>query len=411
MSNLRLAFWIARRYLFSRRLSASINVLSWVSVLGIGLGSCALVLVLSVFNGFQGLIGQLFQKFDPDIKILPAQGLYFQPSDSLEALLASQPGVEAVSATLEGRAMARFRDNQAIVRLKGVRPDFTTVSKANTLVYVGSFTLEEDQEATLVLGSGVALALAASLAEQFEPIALFGISPGSNLLGDPLQAVNQAAAYPTGIFSLQKEYDDQYVITTLQLARQVLGTEGYSAYELRIAEDTKLEATRASIEALLGPNWRVLSWYGQHETLFNVLRAEKQAGYLILVLMLLVAGSTIVGNLSMIVVEKRGDVAMLLSMGARRGFIQQLFMAEGLLISGLATAFGLGLGFVLAFLQQQFELIQIGGGDSFVVQAFPVSMQLADFALVFATVLVLSLLASYVPARRAARLQVVRLLG
>lgn len=397
--------FIARRYLFSKRLPTAVNVLAWISVVGIGLGTTALVLVLSVFNGFQQLIQGVFADFDPEIRIVAARDKFVPAADSIIQLVQKQPDVAQALPALEGRAILSYGDKQVIIQLKGVDTAYAQLTRVGSLVQYGSFQVETpDSVPLLVMGAGVAVRIGTNLMDDLTPHRLLAVTGEGNLLTNPEEAVRQVNAYPAGIFSIHKEYDDRVVLTSLSAARQLFAQPtAVSAIELRLNEGTDLEAARIRLQASLGPRYDVQTWYGQHQTLYQVLRNEKAVGYLVLTLMLLLAACTIVGNLTMVVLDKQGDIALLRAAGASARRVRAIFLWQGLLTGLWAAGGGLLLGGLIGWLQQTFGLLRMAGGASFLVQSFPLQMQGSDFVLIFATVLVLALLSSLYPAWRAAQ--------
>jgi lipoprotein-releasing system permease protein len=405
--NLILTF--ARRYLFSRKSSNAINIITLVSVLGIAVCSAALILVLSVFNGLTHFIEGLFAAIDPDIKIVAARGQTFADSDSLFEELKSLPGVATLTRTVEGKVWVEYIENQTIATLKGVEQNFSAVNPIDTFVYEGNYTFgQKNGISQVVLGSIVAARLSANLADEARTLTLSYL-PQDASLNTPETSIRFAQAFPSGYFSVQKEYDEKFILSDFAFAQELFGLEGQvSAYELRLGDIGDAEKLKAQLQAKLGPDYEVLTWYEQHKTLYRVMKNEKYISYLILALMLLLAAVNIVGSLSMIVLEKTRDIAILKSLGASRRLVRRIFLATGAAVGGLGALIGVLIALAAGLSQQSFGWLKLQGGESFRVKAFPIELQLADFLLVFGTVMLLSSLASIYPSLQAARLQMVK---
>ncbi|MDX2246715.1 MAG: FtsX-like permease family protein [Bacteroidia bacterium] len=401
-----LPFYIARRYLFSRKSSNAINIITWVSIAGIGVGTAALILVLSVFNGLTTFIEGLFAAMDPDIKIVAARGQVFEHSDDLYRQLSEHPEVVALTRTIEGRVWLEYVDNQTYGTIKGVEADFLTVNRVDTFVYAGEYDFKPRSGVTqAVLGSVIAANLNADLENDFRPVSVSYI-PHDASISNP---INTEFLFPSGYFSVQKEYDEKYVLTDFYFVRDLFELKNeITAYELRLTHTDRAGPVKKEIEAIVGPDFEVLTWYEQHQTLYKVMRNEKYVSYLILVLMLAIAAVNIVGSLSMIVLEKTRDIAVLKSMGATRGMIRKIFLADGLLVGGVGGIFGVIVALITGLAQKYLGFIQLNGGESFRVKAFPIELQLSDFILVAITVITLSVLASVYPAFQASRVKVIR---
>jgi lipoprotein-releasing system permease protein len=395
--------WLAWRYLFSPALTGPIAVITRISALGIGVGAAVLVLALSVFNGFHTLLQGLFAEFDADLRVVAAQGPHLPLSDSLQQGLLAMPNVAGLSYTLECKAVLGYpgSDKRHIVRLVGVPPSFSDVSRAHTLVYVGTFDLSPRPIPQVVLGSGVAYYTRASLYSD-RSLELFTLAGDADLAQNPAAALRSLAVRPAGYFSLQKEYDDHLVLVDYAAARDFLQQPGrVSSYQLRLRPGTDPQTAAQAIEARY-PGLRALPWYAQHQSLYEVMRNEKYVAYLVITFMLLLASTNIVGSLTMIVIEKKRDIAMLQALGATPRQIRALFVWEGVWLGGLAGLLGTGLGLGLAWVQQTFGLLKLGTGGSFLIDAYPATPSLWDAAAVLLTVVALAMLSSLYPAWRAA---------
>lgn len=401
-----LSFFIAKRYFFSKKRSI-INIISGISVVGVLVGTAALIIVLSVFNGFQGLLEGLFSVIEPDIKIEAAKGKNFLLTDKLIQKVQANENVKFISPTIEGNGVIKYQDKQAIVHIKGIHPDFLKVSEIDSFVYEGKFIFNEKPAYTM-LGGGVAYKISAIPYDVLEPMRLYVPSKKMNVNIDPSKALKMKNVITSGFFSLQKEYDDKYVFVDYTLAESLFDQKGKaSAIEIKLKKGADLEKTQAELKSILGKDFQVKTWYELHETLFKITKNEKKIGYIILTFMLIIAGSNIVGSLSMVVIEKKRDVGILKAMGASKTLIQNIFLLEGLLVSSVGLFFGMLIAYTFCYLQINYGFIKLNGGETFVVEAFPLAVKWEDFVLIFVTVMTLSLLSGYLPARKAAQWSVI----
>jgi lipoprotein-releasing system permease protein len=408
---LNLPFFIARRYLFSKKTSNAINIITLISMVGIMVGTAALIIVLSVFNGLSSLLEGLFAAIDPDVKVVAAEGKYFVEDEDLRARLEALPEVAVLTRSLEDRVVMQYFDKQVVATLKGVDEKFAVANPIDSSAYLweGSYSFEPHAGVQQgVFGQGVAARLSLNVNDRVHPIAIKVLNDQANSLADLGQAIIFESLFPAGLFSVQKEYDDKYVLVDLAFARDLFSVpQGVSAYEIALHDLKDLDQVKAKIEGILGPEYRVITWYEQHESLYRVMRNEKYIGYLILTLLLAIAAINIVGSLSMIVLEKTRDIAVLKSMGATTRLIRRTFLLEGVLVGGIGVGVGMALAFTFGILQQEFGILRLQGGENFRISAFPLEMRLEDFVLIFLTVTSLSLLAALYPAFKAAQVGVV----
>lgn len=406
MPNIQLDF--ARRYLFSKKSSNAINLITWVSMLGIGIGTAALILVLSVFNGLTGFIEGLFASVDPEIKIVASIGKTFEDRPGLADSLLDHPEVMTLTRSLEGRVLLEYQDRQTFASLKGVEGNFNEVNSLDGSVFGGAYTFAPRNGVTqAVLGNNIAHQLSANTEDENRPILVYYLPQNAPMRSLEADA-NLGRIFPAGYFSIQKEYDEKYVFTDLNYVQQLFELPNQiSAYELRLSDISQAAKVQADLEALLGDQYDVLTWYEQHAALYRVMKNEKFISYLILVLMLSILAINIVGGLSMIVMEKTRDIAVLKAMGATSRLIRRVFENLGLLVGAIGGGFGALLALILGLGQKYLGLISLQGGESFRVKAFPIELEVSDFLLVLATVIVLAGIASIYPAIQAARIQVV----
>jgi len=377
-------------------------------MLGIAVGTAALIIALSIFNGLATFIEGLFSALDPDVKVVAARGSSFEYSEEVKKKLEGIPGVTIVSLTYEGKVGMQYYDKQAFAVIKGVDESFNKHNPIDSVdfLYEGEYEFgPKNGYPRAIMGSEVAARVGANINDEIEPIKVF--VPLHKRKGRTLP-VQTSYIFPSGYFSVQKEYDEKYVLVGLKAAQEIFNQEGrITAYEVGIKNLGQVDRVKADMEKALGEKFQVLTWYEQHKTLYQVMRNEKYVSYLILTLMLVIAAVNIVGSLTMIVLEKTRDIAVLKSMGTTVRTIRQIFFVEGLLVGGIGVSTGLGVGFLFGLIQQQFGVLKLQGGESFRVSAFPLEMQVGDFLLIAITVLTLSMLAAWYPSQKAAEVDVV----
>ncbi len=397
-----LSLRIARRYLLAKKSTNAINIITGISVFGIAVGSAALILVLSVFNGFEDLITDMYSNFDPDIKVTPLQGKTFTVNDSLIATLKAVDGIAHVGQSLEEIAFFEYDDNQDFGTLKGVDEEFLRVTRIDSTVREGRYALRDGERDMAVLGLGMRNKLGVNVEDVLSPIGVY--LPKTEEVGPFEQPFRKRFLYPAGTFVIQQEFNNQYVLSSLQLARELLqAPDKVSALEIGLDAEgaNREEQVMANIHEILGPGYAVKNRFQQEETFLRLMQIEKWMSYAIVSLMMLLVAFNMVGALWMIVLEKRKDIAILKSMGALDRTIQRIFLNEGLLLSLLGLFMGFCLALLVYWIQQHYGIVGIPG--NFIVEAYPISLRLADFVVVFLTVSGIGLLASLPPSIRARR--------
>ncbi len=397
--HLNFPLYIARRYLVSRKSHHIINIISVISMTGVAIGTMALIVVLSVFNGFDRLVVSLFSSFNAPVRITPATGKTLDMKTFPMAELKKIPGVNAVSEVIEAEALMKYRDNQSIVTIKGVEPEYHRITGIDTMVFEGSFLLEDAQQKYTVPGYGIAANLALNLNDYLNPITIFVPRREATLSGGFEQAFNQDQVFPSGVFQVQYDYDIRYAFVPLRLTTELTGyTDERTAVELSLLPGVPPGEVQKAIEQKLGKGYEVKNRFQQQEILYNIMISEKRYIFMILTLILVIATFNVIGTLSMLILDKKRDIALLRSLGADQALIRKIFLAEGMLISFIGAATGLLTGAILCWLQIKFGFIRLGAeGSTFVVNAYPVLMKWSDFSVVFVTVMVIGLLASLYP--------------
>ncbi len=392
-------FYIARRYLISRKSHNIINIISAISVVGVAIGAMALIIVLSVFNGFDKLVVSLFSSFNASIQITASHGKTFNvqslPLDQLKKI----PGVLHFTEVIEEDALMKYKDNQTIVTIKGVSESFTRMSGLDTMMVEGNFILQDGDKDYALLGYGVAGSLNANLQDYLNPISVYAPRRDASFSGGFENAFQSDIIFPSGFFQIQWEYDVKYAILPLRFVKQLLdyGDERTSI-EIDLAKNADQKDIQKQIETLIGNKFTVKNRYQQQEILYKIMVSEKNYIFMILTLILIIATFNVIGTLSMLILDKKKDIAVLQSMGASQGLIQRIFLLEGVLISFIGALVGLTLGGIICWIQIRFGLIRLGSADSsFVVSAYPVYMQITDFIVVFMTVMAIGFLAACYP--------------
>jgi lipoprotein-releasing system permease protein len=392
------------RYFRAKKSAQAINIISWVSVVAIAFGTAALITILSAFNGFESLVKSLYASFYPAIKISPAQGKVITITPQQWQLINSLQGIEAISKTVEGKALLQQGPLQAVVQLKGVDDQYTAVSGVTAAMYRGVFSTGTEDKPGLVLGVGIEQALGIVSDRAVFPVSVYLPRKKVQQFTDPSQALSMSLAYPQGSFAIQSEFDNNYVLTNLEFVKTYMGfgeTE-YAALELKMKPGVDEAMLLQQLKDLLGAAYRVEDRYQQNSTLYATIRLEKLAIYGIFSLMLLVAAFNMIGSLSMLVLEKRQDIQVLKSMGAEDGLIRKIFFAEGILLAAIGTAAGLLMAMLVYFLQTRFKLVPLEG-STFLIDYYPMEIVAADILVVLATVFTIGVLASWMPSVRASK--------
>ena len=397
-----LPFYIAWRYLFSKKSHNAINIISTISVCGVALATLALVCTLSVFNGFHDLIAGFFTHFDPDLKIETVRGKTFVPDSTLLRTIEDTEGVEVVSLTLEDNAVAKYKDNQAMVTIKGVDDNFEALTHIGEILYGNAELKLYDEFADYgIMGNGLMYVLGTGV-QPFDPIEVYAPRKGGKVnMSNPMANFHRAPLYSPGtVFNVNDaRYASSYIIASLDYARRLFGhTHEVTAIEVRLAQGADAARVKGELKSLMGNGYTVKDRYEQQEATFKVVKMEKFITYLFLCFILMVACFNIISSVSMLILDKRDNATTLRSLGATDSMVARIFIYEGNLIALMGACVGLVLGIGLCLLQQRFGIIGLGDGQ-FVVSAYPVRVQATDVALVLASVLAVSALSVWLPIR------------
>jgi ABC-type lipoprotein release transport system permease subunit len=396
-----LPFYIARRYLFAKKSRNAINIISFISMTGVAVGTAALVVVLSVFNGFDGVIRSLINSFDPDLKITLLEGKTFDPEAAGKSKILELPGVLAVSEVLEENALIRYDERQYIAVMKGVDEHYPEVTGVDSMIRDGEFILTRGNEPMAVVGQGIAYNLHVGLTF-IKPLIFYVPKRTGNInLANATASFNRAAVFPSGVFSIEQDFDSRYIILPIATVRNLLeySTE-VSALEISLEKGSSPDKIREQIQAFTGDNFSIKTRQQQNEVFYRIMRSEKWATFLILTLILIIASFNIIGSLSMLIIDKKDDIATLQNLGAGKSLIHRIFLVEGWLISIFGSLAGVAIGTIITLIQEHFELIRLGGSGTFIIDAYPVHYQLGDIILVWLTVLIIGFLAAWFPASK-----------
>ena len=395
----------AWRYFKAKKSANAINWIAWVTVGVIAFATACQILVLSVFNGFEGLVKSLYSSFYTDVKIIPQKGKTFILTNSQIQLLKKTPGIQAVSLIAEEKALLQNDDLQTIVYLKGVDENYRQVSGVAEKTVEGKFNTGDVNDPGLILGAGIQNAAGVNINNAAAPSIVTVILPKKGAISstDPLQSLSEGNIKATGVFAIQQDFDNKYAITNIDFVKHQMGfaQNEYSAAEIKLTDPSNLIKVQQQLSEMLGSSFRVQSKYEQNTSLYNTMKLEKWAIYAVLTLILFIAAFNMISALTMLVLEKQKDISVLQSMGADNSMILKIFLGEGLLLAAIGAITGIGMALLVCFLQIKFHLFKLQGG-SFLIDYFPVKLQASDFILVLSTITLISFLASWFPARKAA---------
>jgi lipoprotein-releasing system permease protein len=402
-----LNFLFAWRYFKAKKTTNAINIISWISIVAIVIGTSSLILVLSVFNGFEGLVKSLYSSFYPEIKISSASGKQLTLTQEQLQKLRSVKGIKNYSLFVEERALLQNPgdsfDYQSIIYLKGVDDNYAAVNGIQQHIVSGSFQTGDAEHPLLVLGAGIESAIQVRSERNVTPVMVYLPKKGNVNLSDPFQSLSSEAVNTAGTFLIQQDFDNKYVLTNLDFVKRMLAmdADAYNGVEIAVNAGVDPDDVRDEVKKLLGKNYLVQNRFEQNAGLYSVMRIEKWFIYAVLSLILVVAAFNMVGALTMLVLEKKHDISVLHALGASRSFIQRIFINEGMLLALIGGVAGMLLAFVIGLIQTRYHVIPLQG-STFMIDYFPVKMVLSDFLLVSFTVFVIALIASWLPARKAA---------
>ncbi len=391
--------YIAKRYLFAKKSHNAINIISAISLAGVTIGTMALIIVLSVFNGFDHLIQTLFNSFDPDLKITIVAGKSFQTDDEKLSQLSKISGIVAWSKVVEENALLKYGEKQYIATIKGVDKNYPLINKLDSCITEGSFTLEDEKGRYAVIGQGIEYYLQVGL-KFITPLVIYVPRKSATLSMNPENAFNQKYIYPSGVFNILQDYDSKYVLVPLSFAQELLDDSlSITSIEIRTTENKNIDQIQNDVQQLFGRNFSVKNRFQQKELFYRIMKYEKWAIFMILSFILAIASFNIVGSLSMLIIEKKKDISTLHSIGADGQFLRRVFLYEGIMISFFGAFLGLCLGLIICWLQITFGIVKFPSSGSFIINSYPVDIKAVDVVFVLITVLLIGYLAALYPVR------------
>ncbi len=393
-------FYIAKRYLVAKKSQNAINIISWISVISVGIGSFALVVVLSAFNGLEGLVESLFESFDSDLRIEAPEAKYFNAEDVPLEEISSLPGVANYTQVLKEVCGARYGERQMVIKMKGVDDSFLSMSMLDSNIIQGEAKLKDEERDYAILGYGVAADLGLLMQKQPEDITLFAPKTGKVNPINPMSSVYRKRIHPSGVFYLSPEYDLQYIVVPLEFAQDFLEEDRISSIEIQAEKGADLYEVQESVAQLLKDDFKVISRYQFNEIIYKTNRTEKWVTFLILLFILMIAAFNILSSLSMLIIEKQKDISTLSYLGAPMSTIRRIFFFEGMMINLAGALGGMLLGIVLCLLQEYVGLIRLEGG---IVEYYPVELKGIEMVYILITVLVIGFLTSWYPVRQLTR--------
>lgn len=395
-------FYIAKRYLISKKSRNAINIISFISIVGVATGTAALIIILSVFNGFDDLLKKLYNSFDPDIKIVSAKGKTFIPDKGLIKKIEAQDFIDVYTLCLEENAMIEYGEKQIIATIKGVDRRYKKVTGLDSMIVKGDYALYEQGIPLAIAGQGIAYDLELDL-DYMSPVNIYIPSRTREFNGnfqDASENINQAMVYTTGIFTIQQEYDTKYIIIPIEVVRELLEYEdNISSIEIKLEPETDVEDAVETLEGLLGEKFKIQDRNKQHEYAYKIMQSEKWAIFMILVFILLIASFNVIGSLTMLIIDKKNDIQILKSLGANNKTIRQIFFLEGVFISICGALLGLVIGGLVCWAQITFGLVKLGNSGAFIIENYPVLINWTDFIYVFFTVMLIGIFAAWYPVR------------
>ena len=396
-------FRFAWRYFKAKKSANAINIIAWVTTIVIAFATCCQLLVLSVFNGFEGLVKSLYSSFYCDLRIIPATGKTFTLTQAQINTINTLPFNAGMAMIAEEKALLQNDESQTIVSLKGVDEHYKNISGVIAKINDGDFDIGSIDTPKIVVGYGIQNAASINLSEALPTSVVTLILPKKSNTAAAADAMSEGNATAAGVFAIQQEIDNQYAFTNIDFVKQQMGFEAdeYSAAEIKLKDKVDVEEAQVALQNTLGKAFKVQSRFEQNANLYNTMRLEKWAIYAVLTLILIIAAFNMVSALTMLVLEKRKDISILRSMGTTKGGIRKIFLAEGLLLGIIGAATGIVLALLICLLQIKFQVIKISGG-SFLIDYFPVKLIGTDFLMVATTAVSIAFLASWFPAGKAA---------
>lgn len=394
----------AWRYFRAKKSTNVINIIAWICITAIVVGTAALILVLSVFNGFEGLVKSLYSSFYPDIRIGAKSGKVITLTNDQLQKLRQIGGIKNFSLVVEEKGIIQIDENQSLVYLKGVDSNYKTTTSVARHIDDGEYNIGTEAQPKLILGAGIEGALGIRAAHSIFPLTIHIPRRSGSEQIDPMRDITSDTIHTSAAFMIQQDFDNKYAITNLKFMKDAmqLTPNEFTAVEIAVSDPSKTDVIKKQVSGLFGKNYLVQNRYEQNQSLYSVMNMERWVFYAILSLILVVAAFNMVGALTMLVLEKQKDISILNALGADRNFILRVFLNEGFLLAIIGGVIGMLLALVIVIIQQRFHVIPLTGG-SFLIDYFPVQLRLSDFILVAITVIIIAFVASFVPALKASK--------
>lgn len=400
-------FFIAKRYLFSKKSHNAINVISAISVCGVALATLAMICTLSVFNGFQDMVATFFTAFDPQIKITSVKGKVFDGSEPVFAEIKVMPEIAVYSESVEDNAMVQYKGRQVMAVIKGVEDNFDKLTPIDSILFGRGELILHDEVVDYAIPGLQLLSTLGTGIRFLDPLEIYAPKRGSRInMSNPMSSFVSDQLFSSGLtFTVnQEKYDASYIITSIGFARRLFQyTNEVSAVNLRLTPDADENAVIRKLKEKLGDDYRVQNRYEQQADTFRIMEIEKLISYIFLTFILMIACFNVIGSLSMLIIDKKSDVQTLRNLGASDSQIVRIFLFEGRMISFIGAVSGVIIGLALCLIQQEYGIISLGNSGSFIVDAYPVSVHVWDVVLVFATVLVVGFISVWYPVRYLSR--------
>ena len=398
-----LPFLFAWRYFRAKKSTNAINIISWISIGAIIIGTAALILMLGVFNGLEGLVKSLYSSFYSEMNISAARGKTITVTSDQLQKLKGLSSIKNFSLVVEEKGMLKNGAYQSVVLLKGVDENYRYVTGVADHIIRGNYNLGTSNDPLLILGAGVENAVGVQADRNLLALMIFLPKRNSSELIDPSQNISEDSINTAGTFVIQQDFDNKYAITNLEFVKTMLGFQAdqYSAIEISLQDASAADEVKMDLQKIFDRDYKVQTRYEQNQSLYSIMRAEKWVIYAVLVLIMIIFSFTLVSSLTMLVIEKEKDISVLHALGGNRNFIQKIFLSAGVLLTLIGAGCGILLALLIAWLQINYKLIPLSG-ESFLIDYYPVTLKVGDLVLVAVTVIVIALLASWIPSRKAA---------
>jgi lipoprotein-releasing system permease protein len=383
--------YVAKRYLFSKNSSNAVNIITAVSILGVAVGTMALLVVLSAFAGLEKFSTSMLTTFDPDIKITSVEGKTFLFTDKIDSVVKNNSEIQAYTKTLEEKVFLRYRGKEYISKIKGVDSNFTSVNPVDSSIYAGRWLSSKFGNNEIVIGGGVSHFLSLGLKDSYKPLEVYVVKPGKGQITDPMSGFKRKDAFPVGSFAIEKEIDEKYIISSLNFIQKLLSYKQnqISAIEVKLKPNTNDNLVAEKLKSTLGSNFEIKTQREQHALIYKMMNTEKVVTYLIFTLILIIAVFNVIGSVSMLIVDKKKNLHTLWSMGASESLLRKTFVNVGLLVTFIGGVSGITLGSALTLLQYHFQFLTFGGG-----MAYPVELNAMNIAIVSVTIFTIGYIAS-----------------